>query len=76
MFWNWKVDADATVLQQKMWSCRDAVAGGIVTPNQTSILTRTTVRRTFRAESGRMFVVRGCPSDVDMCTPPYRELHF
>jgi len=31
MFWNWKVDADATVPQQKMWSYRDALAGGVVT---------------------------------------------
>jgi len=31
MFWNWKVDPDATVPQQKMWSYRDALAGGVVT---------------------------------------------
>ncbi|KAF9512313.1 glycoside hydrolase family 5 protein [Hydnum rufescens UP504] len=30
-FWAWKVDPDATVLDQRMWSYRDAIAGGVMT---------------------------------------------
>lgn len=32
IFWNWKVDPDAQVPEQKMWSYKDAVAGGVMYP--------------------------------------------
>jgi len=51
MFWNWKVDPDAKVPQQKMWSYRDALAGGVITPKPDQYFDRMFVRRTFHAEA-------------------------